>query len=283
MIRRIQSKASVPTSAVDGGTHQSIARLDILMSALSTEPRRGMRLNEICRTTGLGKATAHRLLSGLVAYRLADFDEESQRYFVGFKIFTWASGAADRYGLLTLARPSLERLVERYQDAVYLTVRSGDEAVCVERLEGSYPIKTLIFEVGSRRPLGIGAGSAAILAALPPTEQSSILARNAKNRRAYDVSDDDLRQIVTAARLNGYTFVDGKIVPGICTVGAAISLESGDPIGAISISSISERMAKDRRSDIASAMLTEIKQMQHDNAPFFQLQNRTRLLAGLPI
>ena len=283
MIHRTQGKPPDPTSAVDGGTHQSIARLDILISALSTEPRRGMRLNEICRATGLGKATAHRLLSGLVAYRLADYDEDSQRYFVGFKIFSWASGAADRYGLLTVARPTLERLVERYQDAVYLTVRSGDEAVCVERLEGSYPIKTLIFQVGNRRPLGIGAGSAAILAALPEAEQSSILARNAKSRQAYNVSDDDLRQIVTAAKLNGYTFVDGKIVPGICTVGAAVTLESGDPIGAISISSISERMGKDRRSDITSEMLREIAQMQRDHAPFFQSQNRTRLLAGLPI
>ena len=214
---------------------------------------------------------------------MADYDEESQRYFVGFKIFSWAGGAANRYGLLALARPSLERLVARYQDAVYLTVRHGDDAICVERLEGNYPIKTLIFQVGNRRPLGIGAGSAAILAAVPPAEQASILARNARDRRAFKVADDDLKRILAAAKLHGYACVDGKIVPGICTVGAAITLESGYPVAAISISSIAERMGKDRRADIAAAMLTEIKQMKRRNSALFQPSNRARLLAGLAI
>src|SRR5689334_19405605 len=56
--------AAETPSAVDGGRHQSIARLDLLLSALSEYPETGLRLTEVCRATGLGKATAHRLLSG---------------------------------------------------------------------------------------------------------------------------------------------------------------------------------------------------------------------------
>ena len=40
---------------------------------------------------------------------------------------------------------------------------SGADAVCIDRRLGSYPVKTLTVEVGTKRPLGIGAGSLAIL------------------------------------------------------------------------------------------------------------------------
>ena len=103
------TEAKSTSSAVDGGQHQSIARLDLLLSALSEHPENGLRLAEVCRATGLGKATAHRLLSGLVAYRLADLDPDSGRYTVGFKVFAWASGVGNRYGLAELARLSAGR------------------------------------------------------------------------------------------------------------------------------------------------------------------------------
>ena len=122
-------------SAVDGGTHQSIARLDLLLSVLARDPRRGLRLSEVAEASGLGRATTHRLLSGMVAYGLADLDAESGRYRVGFKVFSWGCSVAHRYGLLSLARPYLQDLADRFQDAVYLSVRSDNEVVCIERLD----------------------------------------------------------------------------------------------------------------------------------------------------
>ena len=273
---------SDPPSAVDGGTHQSIARLDLLLSALSEHPERGLRLAEVCRATGLGKATAHRLLSGLVAYRLADFDPESSRYMVGFKVFAWASGGANRYGLAELTRPGLGRLVERFQDAVYLSIRRGDQAVCVERLEGGYPIKTLAFKVGDHRPLGIGAGSAAMLAALPQDEARRVLAATAKERAKFRCSDAELGEILHAARRSGYAFVDGRIVPGICTVGVSILLDDGAPVAAISVSAIAERMHLRRRKEIASAIAGEIRSLAQAGGAFLRAANRSRLIAALP-
>jgi DNA-binding IclR family transcriptional regulator len=270
------------SSAVDGGQHQSIARLDLLLSALAEHPERGLRLAEVCRATGLGKATAHRLLSGLVTYRLADFDPDTCRYTVGFKVFAWASGVGNRYGLAELARPGLARLVERFQDAVYLSIRRGDEAVCVERLEGSFPIKTLALRVGDHRPLGAGAGSAAMLAALPEDEQRRVLAATAKGRATFRCSDAQLTEILRDARRNGYALVDGMIVPGICTVGVAILLDDGMPVAAISVSAISERMHPRRCKEIAAAITAEIRGLAEAGGPFLSAANRSRLIAGLP-
>ena len=276
-----RAKAEI-TSAVDGGTHQSIARIDLLLSVLAEHPEDGLRLFDVCRATGLGKATAHRLLSGLVAYRLADFDPDTGRYTVGFKVFAWASGLGNRYGLADLTRPALERLVERFQDAVYLSVRNRDHAVCVERLEGSFPIKTLAFKVGDHRPLGIGAGSAAMLSALPQDEQRRVLTATAKERAKFRCTDGELAEIVRGVRSNGYAFVDGKIVPGICTVGVSILLDNGAPIGAISVSAIAERMHLRRRKEIASAITSEIRALVQSSGPFLRAANRSRLIAALP-
>ena len=60
----------------------------------------------------------------------------------------------------------MRRLAERTQDTVFLSARDRDEAVCLERVIGDYPIKTLTLSIGDRRPLGVGAGSLALLSAL---------------------------------------------------------------------------------------------------------------------
>jgi len=278
----VSSAKAENTSAVDGGTHQSIARIDLLLSVLAEHPESGLRLLDVCRATGLGKATAHRLLAGLVAYKLADFDPDSSRYTVGFKVFAWASGGGNRYGLAELTRPALDRLVERFQDAVYLSIRNGDYAVCVERLEGGFPIKTLAFKVGDHRPLGIGAGSAAMLAALPQDEQRRVLTATATERANFRCTEADLAEIVRGVRSNGYAFVDGKIVPGICTVGVSILLDNGAPIAAISVSAIADRMHLRRRKEIASAITTEIRALAQSSGPFLRAANRSRLIAARP-
>lgn len=279
---RISAKTpAAPASAVDGGMHQSIARIDLLISALSQAPEKGLRLVEVCAATGLGKATAHRLLSGLVQYRLVDHDAESGRYFVGYKIFSWASGVSNRNGLVELLHPAMARLVTQFGDTVYLVVRNGDAAVCVERLEGSYPIKSLTLKVGDRRPLGIGAGSAAILAALSKPERTAIIAQDAAARRAFPLSDAGLAAILGEADAKGYACIDGAIVPGICTIGVAITLDDGSPVAAISVSAIADRMSAERRLEIAQAIQAEIETLRETNAAFFRAANRSRLMSGI--
>ena len=254
---QFRASSNSVASAIDGGTHQSIARLDLLLSVLAREPRRGLRLSEVTEASGLGRATTHRLLSGMVAYGLADLDAENGRYRVGFKVFSWGCSVAHRFGLLPLATPYLQALADRFQDVVYLSVRSGNEVVCVDRLVGNFPIKSLAFNVGDRRPLGIGAGAVAVLAALSLPDRDRSLTETRQARQAFPISDKDVRAITATAAKNGYAVVDGKIVQGVCTIGVAIVANTGQPVGAISVSAIKERMTKARRTEIAAALMSD--------------------------
>ena len=56
---------------------------------------------------------------------------------------------------------------------------SGCESVCLEPRPGTFPIRANYLDVGSRRPLGVGAGSLALLIALPPDERARVMATNA--------------------------------------------------------------------------------------------------------
>ena len=75
--------------------------------------------------------------------------------------------ATPRFNLREICHPALARIADATGDTVFLTQRSGLDAVCLDRREGTFPIKTFTLEVGMRRPLGVGTGSLAILSALP--------------------------------------------------------------------------------------------------------------------
>ena len=64
------------------------------------------------------------------------------------------------------ARPSLQRLAQKTGDTAFASILEGTAAICVAREVGDFPIRTLTLSVGDRRPLGVGAGSLALLASL---------------------------------------------------------------------------------------------------------------------
>src|SRR6185369_6681577 len=73
------------------------------------------------------------------------------------------------------ARPTLVRLAELSGDTLLLSTRSGLESVCIDREFGSFPIRANYLDLGSRRPLGVGAGSLSLLAWLPDDEVATVL------------------------------------------------------------------------------------------------------------
>ncbi|MDA4183469.1 hypothetical protein NY815_07130, partial [Escherichia coli] len=66
--------------------------------------------------------------------------------------------ARPRYRLSDLCDGALHRLADVTQDTLYLSERSGMEAVCTNRALGDFPIKAMPLDIGIRRPLGVGAG-----------------------------------------------------------------------------------------------------------------------------
>ena len=151
----------------------------LVRSCAADRQRQGARLADVSAATGLSRSTAHRLLTTLVGLGLAEQDHASGCYFPGLVLLGLGAAAANRHSLAELAAPFAQELADRTGDTVYVAVRSGNMAVCVDRIEGAFPIKILTWNVGDQRPMGVSASGLAMLAALPDDEVARVVEANA--------------------------------------------------------------------------------------------------------
>jgi DNA-binding IclR family transcriptional regulator len=267
--------------SAEKGLYQNIGRATMVLTALAANSAEGMRLTDVVNVTSLGKATVHRVLSGLVAHGLVDQDKATGRFFLSLKLISWAMAAGDRFGLARLASHSLARLSQRTQDTVYLSLRSGDEVVCIERREGSFPIKTLTLRVGDRRPLGVGAGSMAMLAFLPDDEIERVIAAQSAEMTRYGIDEMTLRDMIAIARKSGYSLNDERLIAGMSAVGVPIRRPNGQPFAALSVAAISSRLQLPRRDSIVASLKQEAEQIEADLTPILSQPLSVPILAAL--
>lgn len=224
-----------------------LKRAMALLRALATAGPRGLPLSRLASASGLAPSTVHRLLSQLVEEGAARQIEATRCYALGPVVFELGLAAAQQFDMRAACRPAVERLALEAGDTVYVVIRSGDEAVCIERHEGPSPIRVLTLQIGSRRPLGLGAGGLAILAALPDEERHAILDKVAGRIAVdYDFPEKALRESMAAARRQGYALIRNRITPGVTAIGMPFRNTLGRVVGTVSIAAINARMTPAR-------------------------------------
>ena len=154
----------------------------------------------------------------------------------------------------------MHRLAEVTQDTIYLSERSGLEAVCTNRALGDFPIKSLALDIGIRRPLGVGAGGLAILCTLPPTDALAIVRANAHRYGKFALfTADFLYGAIAEGTARGYSFLDGAVTPGTASIGVAFPPDN--PVAAISVAAISGRLLPERREEVARHIQREVRRI----------------------
>jgi DNA-binding IclR family transcriptional regulator len=253
MIETVDSPAEEVAAPSSAG--QGIERVTTILKALAVRARTGARLTDIAVATGLSKSTVHRFIGTLMAEGLVETDSKTGLLYLGFEVCVLGAAAANRFGLVDLSRDALTELERLTQDTIYLSVRADNDAICIDRLVGSYPIKVLTLDIGDRRPLGVGAGSLALLAGLTDEEIEPILAANAHRLADYPAfAPDSLRKMVSQTREKGYAFNDGRIIPGMCALAVPIIDRAGRPLAALAVAATTDRMQGRRRATLATWM-----------------------------
>jgi DNA-binding IclR family transcriptional regulator len=236
---------------------KTIDRAVRLLWVLAKGDSEGMPLSEIGRHSGFGKGTTHRLLAALIEAGLAFQDPTTRRYRFGASLSLLAR-FAQRQDIGALSFPSLERVAKATSDTVYVSVRESAAAVCVGREIGSFPIRTLSLDVGDRRPLGVGSGSLALLAFLPDEEIKAALERNKVWLRDFQGHDSiSVWKAVAKSRRNGFSFVDGRIIPGMNAIGVPVYDQSNKIVAALSLAAITSRVSGDRIQELVSVLKKE--------------------------
>ena len=242
---------------------QAIARAAALLRLVSAGGDEGRGIQDLARDAGLTRSTTHRLLSALRVEGLVDQDARTSRWLPGPELFLMGSAAAARYDITHLARDIVRSLAVKTEESAFLSVRRGDETVCLLREEGSFPIRSFVLSEGVRFPLGVASAGMAILAFVPDDEVDAYLERHpelpARWGPAHDA--DALIARVAQTRDRGYSVNPGLIVEGSWGIGAAVFDHAGRPEWALSLTGVEFRFGPDRLAALGRTLLAHAHQL----------------------
>lgn len=226
---------------------QAIRRAAAILRLIAQGPSSGMSLREVSEAVDLTRSTAYRILKCLLDERLIEHVDNERRYVIGSLTFELGLVATGRQREIMEWRPAVDMLSQKTGATVFLMGRSGNESVCLCKSEGSSVVRVFPVEVGQRRPLGVGAGATALLAATSASDAEQVLAAIAPYLAKYPaLTVDRIRQNVDAARRTGLAESRSTVGPGVYGLGVAIANKHGPATLALSLA-VHESLATDEQ------------------------------------
>ncbi|AMV48809.1 IclR family transcriptional regulator [Paraburkholderia caribensis] len=253
------------SSAMNKGSGtQSIERAARILREIASFSVHGLRLSDLATQLKLERPTIHRILSCLVREGLVMQHPQTRRYLLGHGLYELGLTAATQFKLQAICEPSLKRLAQSTGDIAFLTIRSDSDAISIARAEGGEPVTVPAIQIGVHRPLGVGAGSLALLMLLPDDEISRICHANAKRLFTYGgLSVPSLLKIVKHSQDVGYATHDSSLIPGLSGVGTVIRDSAGAPLAALSVTALAGSLSQARQQELVSLLRTESREIQN--------------------
>lgn len=171
--------------------------LDKAMAVLAAVEGQPRSLAELVTATGLSRPTAHRLAAALEAHGLLRRDGEG-RFCLGLRLIALGHEAAEALPVWAAARPTLAWLLAETGESVQLYVRDGAERVCVESLESTRELRTIV-PVGARLPLTAGSAARVLLGEVGPGGWTASVAEREEGVASVSAPVHGSQRVVLAA------------------------------------------------------------------------------------
>jgi len=253
----------------DEANHSSLRRGLGLLRILAGGDPAGVRLKDLAEASGCSQPTAHRALQDLIAEGFAEQVAGGKRYRLALDFFVLAARAGQTSGLRDLARPALLRLSATLSDTIFLLVRNGFDAVCLDRIEGPFPIRSFTGDIGGKVPLGLGQGSLAILAFLPEDEQEAVIRFNVPRLLDRGFLDEAaLRTALARTREQGWVNLNTGLIPGMAGVGVPLFDAQSRVVAALSVGTLAERLNTERLPHVVKMLQAEAQAVAARLNPF---------------
>ncbi|BBP60318.1 IclR family transcriptional regulator [Pseudomonas sp. St316] len=259
----------------------AVSRLFAVLRSLGDTVEGGERVTQLAQRIGLSQPTTHRLLRSLMDEGMVEQDARSKRYRLSLEFFALAARAGNTGNLRELVRPAMLRLSASLGDSLFLLARSGFDAVCLDRSEGPFPIRTFTGDIGGRVALGVGQGSLAILAFLPEEERDTVIQYNLPRLKDFHLYDEVfLRSEVENVRTLGYAGRNTGVLQGMAGVAVPILDRDGRAVAALSVATVSDRLGPDRLPTVVDMLKREAALIGPRINPFDPLLRRPSQVFG---
>lgn len=249
------------TRSVPGA--QAIGRAAALLRLVTGAGDEGVTVADLARRADLTRPTTHRLLTALRHEGLVDQDERTGRWMPGPELYLMGTVAASRYDITAIARDTVRSLAVRTEESAFLSVRRGDETVCLIREDGAFPIRSFVLSEGVRFPLGVASAGLAILAFLPPHDVDAYFERHPELAVQHGAAHAEprLRARLRETHSRGFALNPGLIVEGSYGIGAAVFTKSGHPQWALSLTGVEFRFSPERVPELGRTLLAHAHQL----------------------
>jgi IclR family transcriptional regulator, acetate operon repressor len=222
---------------------------------------------ELAAASGLAKSTTSRLLMALERSGLVQRDARG-RFRPGEVFVSYAWRGSAEAGLITVARPYLDRLGDATGETINLGVASRGLVEQIAQVDSTYLIGGTNW-IGLSVPLHCAALGKVLLAygaaALPP---GRLVRRTARTITSRDALAADLAEV----RRRGYAVTNEELEPGLVAVAAPVyrdgapaggsggpSPRDGTVVAALSVSGPATRVTRTRIPAIASLCMAEAR------------------------
>lgn len=234
---------------------EAIDRAFALLLALADAGPQGATLADLAATTGVNKSTAYRALSTMRRRGFATQSVESGVYRLGPSAMTLGARFLTPEHLAQALHPALVALSRATHELVHLGVWEDDQVLYVDKVEPDRAVRVWS-SVGRRAPVATTALGRAMLAARGvDDEQLAVYVKFLGSEHA--VSFEHLRGVVRQARRRGYSVELQENEPGVACIGMAI-MRGEQVVGAVSITSLAERMTSRRQSELAELIRADM-------------------------
>jgi DNA-binding IclR family transcriptional regulator len=201
------------------------------------------RLSTLAEATGYPPATIHRILGVLVQRRYVRQDPSNRKYMLSLKCLEISSRVTDNLEIIAVARPIMQKLMEKAGETVNLVCFEDMEAVYIDQISNTKSLLRMFTRVGARVPLHSSGVGKAFLAGRPPAEVLDYF-RSAKKVRYTEnslVKEDEFLRDIEETRTRGYAVDREEFEDGVGCIAVVIT-QKGEAAGAMSISGPSSRL-----------------------------------------
>lgn len=197
-----------------------------------------LTFQEIITLSKMPKSSVYRMLQSLEELAFLEKGEDL-KYRLGTIFLKYGHLVASRLDIRHISYPIMEKLHEETKEVINLTVRSGDEAIYIEKIDRYQTIR-LYTEIGKKSPLYAGACPRALLAFLPVREQTSYLERTPLVQMASGTLTTIASLTMTMAkeREQGFTVSYSELEDNTAAVAAPIYNYQGEVVASISVAGI---------------------------------------------
>jgi len=192
------------------------------------------KLSEILKTY---PSTIHRILETLKYRGYVEQDPASKKYYLGLKLVELGEYKMNKLDLVKVAYPFLRKLVNQFDENVYLGVYSDEKVLYLEKVESTHLV-TMSTHIGKTAPLHCTSLGKILLTSLPKEEMNKILFKGKLKRFTEKTITNKklLKAEINKVKEQGFALDFGEYEKGVCCIATGILDYQGKIMGAISVS-----------------------------------------------